>query len=62
MSTVQEIEEANPRLTRAEQETLRQCLGNYLEDPMELNDVIAAKLDASRSEISAGRFTTRRPE
>ena len=62
MSTVQEIEAAIPRLTRAEVESLRQWIEDYLEAQLELTDDTKARLDQSRREIEAGQFTTRRPE
>ena len=62
MSTVQEIEAAIPRLTRAEVEQLREWIEHYLEDQLELIDHVKAKLEQSRREIAAGQFTTRRPE
>jgi len=61
MSTVKEIEEAIPRLTRAEVEQLREWIEDYLEDQLELTDEVKSKLDQSRGEIAAGQFTTRRP-
>jgi len=62
MSTVQEIEAAIPRLTRAQVEELREWIEDYLEDQLELTDDVKSKLDQSRREIAAGQFTTRRPE
>jgi hypothetical protein len=62
MSTVQEIEAVIPRLTRAEVESLRQWIEDYLEDQLELTDEVKAKLDQSRREIAGGQFTTRPPE
>ncbi len=62
MSTVQDIEAAIPRLTRAEVEALRKWIDDYLEDQLELTDEVKARLDQSRREIAAGQFTTRRPE
>jgi hypothetical protein len=62
MSTVQDIEAAIPRLTRAEVEALRKWIDEYLEDQLELTEEVKAKLDQSRREIAAGQFTTRRPE
>ena len=61
MSTVQEIEAAIQRLSRAEVEQLRACLEDYLEDQLELTDEVKAKLDESRHEIAAGHHTTRQP-
>ena len=62
MSTVQEIEAAIPRLSRAEVEELRAWIEDYLEENLELRDEIKATLDQSRREISEGKFTTRRPK
>ena len=61
MSTVKEIEEAIPKLSRVEVEALRAWLDDYLEDQLELSDEVKAKLDQSHREIAAGDFTTRRP-
>ena len=58
MSTVQEIEAAIPRLTRAQVEELREWIEDYLEDQLELTDEVKSKLDQSRREIAAGQFTT----
>jgi hypothetical protein len=62
MSTVREIEEAIPRLSRADIEALRDFIEDFLEDNFELSDDVAAKIEQSRREIAAGQFTTRRPE
>jgi len=62
MSTVQEIEAAIPRLTRAEIEELRTWIDAFLEDQLELTDEVKAKLDQSRREIAAGNYTTRQPK
>ena len=59
MSTVQEIEAAIPRLSRAELEQLRAWFEDYLEDQLELTEEVKAKLDESRREIAAGDYTTR---
>jgi hypothetical protein len=61
MSTVQEIEAAIPRLSRAELEQLRAWFEDYVEDQLELTDEVKAKLDESRREIGAGHYTTRQP-
>lgn len=58
MSTVQEIEAAIPRLSRAEVEAVRAWIDDFLEDQLELTDEVKAKLDQSRSEIAAGNYTT----
>jgi len=62
MSTVQEIEAAIPRLSRAEVEEIRAWIDDFLEDQLELTDEVKAKLDESRSEIAAGNYTTRQPK
>jgi hypothetical protein len=62
MSTVQEIEAAIPRLSRAEIEEIRAWIDDFLEDRLELTDEVKAKLDQSRSEIAAGHYTTRQPK
>ena len=62
MSTVQEIEAAIPRLSRAEIEEIRAWIDDFLEDQLELTDEVKATLDQSRSEIAAGNYTTRQPK
>ena len=62
MSTVQEIEAAISRLSRAEIETLRAWIDDFLEDQLELTDEVKAKLDESRREIAAGHYTKRQPK
>ena len=51
MSTVQEIEAAIPRLSRAEIEEVRAWIDDFLDDQLELTDEVKAKLDESRREI-----------
>ena len=62
MSTVKEIQEAIPNLSREEVEQIRQWIDDYLEDQLELSDEVKAKLDQSRAEIAASRYTTRQPK
>ena len=62
MSTVQEIQAAIPQLSRSEIEQIRAWIDEYLEDQLELSDEVKSKLDQSRAEIAAGKFTTRRVE
>ena len=62
MSTVQEIEAALPRLSRAEIERIRAWIDDYLEEQLELTDEVKAKLDQSHREIADGQFTTRQPK
>ena len=61
MSTVAEIENAIPQLSRAELVELRNWFEEYVEDHLELTDEVQARLDESRREIAAGQFTTRHP-
>ena len=62
VSTVKEIEEALPKLSRAEIEEIREWIDDYLEGQLELTDDVKAKLDQSRAEIAAGQYGTHRPE
>ena len=62
MSTVQEIEAAIPRLSRAELEQFHAWFEDYIEDHLELTNEVKAKLDESRREIAAGNYTTRQPK
>ena len=62
MSTVQEIEAALPKLSRAEIEEVRAWIDDFLEDQLELTDKVKAKLDQSRREIAEGRYATRQPK
>lgn len=61
MSTIQEIEAAIPKLSIAELEELRVWFEDYLEDHLELTGEVMAKLDDSRREIAAGKYTSRQP-
>ena len=62
MSTVQEIEAALPRLSRAEIEQIRAWIDDFLEDQLELTDEVKTRLDESRREIADGNYTTRQPK
>ena len=62
MSTVQEIEAAIPKFSRAEIEEIREWIDDYLEERLELSDEVRMKLDQSRAEIAAGQYTTRQPK
>jgi hypothetical protein len=61
VSTVKEIQEAVPNLSREVVEAVRDWIEDYLEERLELSDEARAKLDQSRREITAGRYTTRQP-
>ena len=60
MSTVQEIEAALSKLSRAEIEEVRAWIDDFLEDNLELTNEAKTKLDQSRREIAGGQYTTRR--
>jgi hypothetical protein len=62
MSTVQEIEAAIPKLSRAELKELHAWFEDYIEDHLELSDVVKMKLEESRREIASGSYTTRQTE
>ena len=61
LSTVQEIEAAIPKLSRAELEQFHAWYEDFVEDHLELTDEVKARLDESRREIAAGNYTTRQP-
>jgi bacterioferritin (cytochrome b1) len=61
VSTVKEIQEAIPNLSREEIEQIREWIDDYLEHQLGLSDEVRAKLDQSRAEIAAGQYTTRQP-
>lgn len=62
MSTVQEIEAALSKLSRAEIEEVRAWVDDFLEGQLELTDEVKAKLDQSHREIAEGHYTTRQPK
>lgn len=62
MSTVQEIEAAILKLSRAELERFHAWFEDHLEDHLELTGEVKARLDESRREIAAGNYTTRQPK
>ena len=61
MSTVQEIEEAIPKLSRQELAKLKEWLDDFFEDQLELTDEVKAALDKSRAEIASGNSHARQP-
>ena len=62
MSTVEEIEAAIPKLSRAEIEELRLWIDEFHEDQLELKDEEKEKLDRSRAEIQSGNYVGHRRE
>ena len=61
MSTIEEIEAAIPKLSRAELEEFRLWFEDFVVARLELTDEVKAKLDDSRREIASGNYTTRPP-
>ena len=62
ISTVQEIEAAIAKLSRAELKEFHSWYEEYVEDRLELTDEVKAKLDEAHREIAAGNFTTHQPK
>ncbi len=62
MSTVQEIEAAISKPSRAELKEFHAWYEEYVEDRLELTDEVKAKLDEAHREFAAGNFTTRQPK
>jgi hypothetical protein len=56
-----EIRKEVQRLTRAEQEALRDWLENLLEDRLELKDEFKAEIEAGKKDIAEGRYRIRKP-
>jgi hypothetical protein len=62
MSTVQDIEAALPKLSRAEVEEVRAWIDDFLEDQLELTDEVKARLNQSRREHQEGKYFNVTPE
>ncbi len=60
MSAAEIIKEL-PKLTRAEQEELRDFLENLLEDRLELKDEFKAEIEAGKKDIAERRYRVRKP-
>jgi hypothetical protein len=61
MSALEKIEEQVKRLSKAEQEALRDWLENILEDELELTDEFKAKIAQGEKDIREGRVRIRKP-
>jgi mRNA-degrading endonuclease RelE of RelBE toxin-antitoxin system len=61
MSALEQIEQQVRRLSKTEQETLRDWLENVLEDGLELTDEFKAKIEQGERDIREGRVDVRRP-
>jgi len=61
MSVLEQIEEQVKRLSKTEQEALRDWLENMLEDELELTDDFKAKIEQGERDIREGRVRVRKP-
>ncbi len=61
MQTLERIEEEVKRLSKAEQESLRDWLENMLEDELEFTDEFKAKMERGEQDIRAGRVRIHKP-
>ncbi|MGD0410117.1 MAG: hypothetical protein ABSC18_00305 [Verrucomicrobiota bacterium] len=60
MQTLERIEEEVKRLSKAEQESLRDWLENMLEDDLGFTDEFKAKMERGEQDIRAGRVRIRK--
>jgi mRNA-degrading endonuclease RelE of RelBE toxin-antitoxin system len=61
MSALEQIEEQVKRLSKAEQEALRDWLENILEDELELTEEFKAKIEQGEKDIREGRVRIHKP-
>ncbi|MBI2947321.1 MAG: hypothetical protein HYY23_06725 [Verrucomicrobia bacterium] len=61
MPTLEQIENEVKRLTKAEQEALRDWLENLLEDELEFTDEFMAKIERGEQDLREGRVRIRKP-
>ena len=61
MQTLENIEQEVRRLTKAEQEVLRDWLENLLEERLELKEEFKAEIGAGKKDIAEGRYRVRKP-
>jgi hypothetical protein len=59
MSTLQEIENAIPKLAPADIVRLQAWLDKFCEDRLELTDEVKAAVNEARQEIETGNYRTR---
>ena len=62
MSTVQELEKAAERLSRADLIHLRAWLDDKIEDDLVVRDEVLEAIARARGEIAAGKSTVRKPD
>ena len=61
MQTLEIIEEEVKRLSKADQQSLRDWLENMLEDELEFTDEFKAKIERGEQDIRAGRVRIHKP-
>jgi mRNA-degrading endonuclease RelE of RelBE toxin-antitoxin system len=61
MSALEQIEEQVKRLSKSEQEALREWLENVLEDELGMTDEFRAKIERGEEDIQEGRVRVRKP-
>ena len=61
MPLLEQIENEVKKLTKAQQEALRDWLENLLEDQLELTDDFKAKIERGEQDLSEGRVRIRKP-
>ena len=61
MSALEQIEEQVKRLSKTEQEALREWLENIFEDELEFTDEFTAKIEQGERDIREGRVRIRKP-
>jgi hypothetical protein len=61
MQMLENIEQEVRRLTKAEQEVLRDWLENLLEDRLELKEEFKTEIEAGKKDIAEGRYRVRKP-
>jgi len=58
---LEQIENEVKKLTKAQQEALRDWLENLLEDQLEITDDFKAKIERGEQDLSEGRVRIRKP-
>jgi mRNA-degrading endonuclease RelE of RelBE toxin-antitoxin system len=61
MQTLERIEEEVMRLSKTDQQLLRDWLENTLEDDLEFTDEFKAKIERGEQDIRAGRVRIHKP-
>jgi len=61
MSMLEQVEEQVKRLSKPEQEALRNWLDNLLEDELEFTDEFKAKIESAERNIREGHYRVKCP-